>query len=91
MRKFKTGGRPWVTGEVEKAEKSWYMKNVEWTHWEKRLAVAEMTRIGVMIMMNTHLFQWAGKFYLQRKRRPHWVACNVCGGKSHNALLGKCS
>ena len=70
VRKFKTGGRPWVTGEVEKAEKSWYMKNVEWTNWEKRLAVAEMTGIGVMSMMNTHLFQWAGKFYLQRKGGP---------------------
>ena len=69
-RRSKTGSRPWVTGNVMKAEKSWVYPNVEWTEMEKTLVVAEMTRIGIIVMMNTHLFQWDGKFYLQRKGGP---------------------
>ena len=29
-----------------------------------------MTRIGVIVMMNTHLFRWNGKIFLQRKGGP---------------------
>ena len=59
-----------MTGDVKKAENSWNIPEVEWTKLEQKLVVAEMTRIGVITMMNTHLFQWDGKFYLQRKGGP---------------------
>ena len=34
------------------------------------MMLAEMTRIGVIVMMNTHLFRWNGKIFLQRKGGP---------------------
>ena len=37
---------------------------------EKKVAVAEMVRIGVICMMNTHTFLWDGRWFLQRKGGP---------------------
>ena len=57
QRKHKTGSRPWVTGDMKKAELSWTIPQVEWTRLEEKMMVAEMTRIGVIVMMNSHLFR----------------------------------
>ena len=65
-RKHKTSSRPWVTGKMKNAENSWNIPEVEWTDLEKRLMMAEMTRMGVIVMMNSHIFRWDGKLYLQR-------------------------
>ena len=50
-RNHKTGSRPWVTGDFKKAELAWSIPQVEWTKLEERLMLAEMTRIGVIVMM----------------------------------------
>ena len=34
------------------------------------IMLAEMTRIGVIVMMNSHLFRWDGKVFLQRQGGP---------------------
>ena len=69
-RRFKTSSRPWVTGDIKKAEAKWRIPETEWTGLEKKLMLAEMTRVGVIIMMNTHLFRWDGRIFLQRKGGP---------------------
>ena len=69
-RNHETGSRPWVTGDFKKAELAWSIPQVEWTKLEERLMLAEMTRIGVIVMMNSHLFRWDGKIFLQRQGGP---------------------
>ena len=69
-RKHKTSSRSWVTGKMKNAENSWNIPEVEWTDLEKRLMMAEMTRMGVIVMMNSHIFRWDGKLYLQRHGGP---------------------
>ena len=69
-RRSSSGGRPWVTGVRKDADKMWRSKEVEWTRVEKRVAVAEMVRIGVICMMNTHTFLWDGKWFLQKEGGP---------------------
>ena len=69
-RPSKSGGRPWVTGVLKDAEKMWTSPNIEWTSMEKKIGVAEMVRIGVICMMNTHVFQWDGRWFLQKKGGP---------------------
>ena len=69
-RRSSSGGRPWVTGVRKDADKMWRSKEVEWTRLEKRVAVAEMVRIGVICMMNTHTFLWDGKWFLQKEGGP---------------------
>ena len=69
-RKHQRSSRPWVTGSMKEAEAKWVTPDIEWTEMEKRLMVAEMTRVGVIVMMNTHLFRWNGKLYLQKKGGP---------------------
>ena len=79
-RKFKTSSRPWVTGSKKTAEKRWNMPKVEWSDLEKTMMLAEMTRIGVIVMMNTHLFRRNGKIFLQGKGWSNRVKINMCGG-----------
>ena len=65
--KSKKEGRPWVTGLMKNAEASWIIPNKEWTRLEERILVAELIRIGVIVMMNTHLFCRDGKIFLQKE------------------------
>ena len=60
----------WVTGDFKKAELAWSIPQVQWSKLEERLMLAEMTRIGVIVMMNSHLFRWDGKIFLQRQGGP---------------------
>ena len=69
-RRSNGGSRPWVTGVLKDAEKMWRSREVDWTEMEKKVAVAEMVRIGVICMMNTHTFLWDGRWFLQRKGGP---------------------
>ena len=40
------------------------------TQTEKRMVVAMVAKVGVLIMMNTHVYSWNGEKYLQRARGP---------------------
>jgi hypothetical protein len=37
---------------------------------EKRMVVAMVVKVGVLIMMNTHVYSWNGESYLQRAGGP---------------------
>jgi hypothetical protein len=43
---------------------------VELTDYEKRLVVATVVKIGVLVMMNTHVYTWNGQPYLQKAGGP---------------------
>ena len=55
---------------MPKSELAWSIPKVEWSKQEERLVIAEMTHIGVIVMMNSHLFRWDGKIFLQRQGGP---------------------
>jgi hypothetical protein len=39
-------------------EEHWAFPRVELTEYEKRLIVATIVKIGVLVMMNTHIYSW---------------------------------
>ena len=78
IRKSKTGSKPWVTGSIKNAEDSVNIPNREWTGIEEKILLAEMVRIGVIVMMNTHLFRWNGKIFLQKKGGPIGLRATCC-------------
>ena len=43
---------------------------MELTEYEKRLLVATVVKIGVLVMMNTHIYSWNGEIYLQKAGGP---------------------
>jgi hypothetical protein len=59
------GVRPGVTASPEN-EEHWVFPRVEPTEYEKRLIVATVVKIGVLVMMNTHIYSWNGEIYLQK-------------------------
>ena len=63
------GVRPGVTASPDN-EEHWYFPEVELTESEKRLIVATVVKIGVLVMMNTHVYTWNGESYLQRAGGP---------------------
>ena len=67
-----------MTGVIKNSENSWIIPDKEWTDWEKRVLVAEMVRIGVVVMMNTHLFRWDGRIFLQKKGGPIGLRGTCC-------------
>ena len=64
--------RPGVTASPEN-EENWYFPGVDLTELEKRLIVATVVKIGVLIMMNTHVYTWNGESYLQSAGCPIWL------------------
>ena len=72
----KTGGaRPGVTGEGAlgpggKEDKLWTTPDTMPTEVEKRMIVAAVMRIGVIVMMNSHIYTFGGKFFHQKKGGP---------------------
>ena len=54
---------PGVTGQVE--EEKWHHKDLELTELEQQLTIATVVKIAVVVMMNTHLYFFNWKFYLQ--------------------------
>ena len=74
-RRGKTGTRPGVTGEdplgrERGGQDQWIMPRVKLTDLEKRKIVATVIRIGVVTMFNTHLYTFAGKYFLQKQGGP---------------------
>ena len=63
------GVRPGVTSDPEK-EDHWYFPKVELTELEKRMVVATIVKIGVLVMMNTHVYSWNGDTFLQKAGGP---------------------
>ena len=63
------GVRPGVTANPEK-EDHWYFPKVELTDLEERMIVATIVKIGVLVMMNTHVYSWNGDTYLQKAGGP---------------------
>ena len=59
-----------MTGVMKDAETMWTSQNIEWTSMEKKIGLAEMVRIGVICMMKTHVFQWDGRWFLQKNGGP---------------------
>ena len=53
------GVRPGVTASPEN-EKHWFFPKVELTDLEKRMVVAMVVKVGVLVMMNTHVYAWNG-------------------------------
>ena len=70
-----SGTRPGMTGEEAldaggKASKQWVWPKVCLTEEEKRMIVATVIQIGVLVMFSTHVYQFAGRFFLQKKGGP---------------------
>ena len=63
------GVRPGVSASTE-SEKNWKFPKVEYTKLEKKKIVATIIQIGVLVMMNTHLYSFNGKTFLQKEGGP---------------------
>ena len=46
-------------------EQHWYFPPMNLTEMEKRMVVAMVVKVGVLLMMNTHVYSWDGESYLQ--------------------------
>ena len=74
------GVRPGVTSYPNN-EEHWYFPGAELTLNEKRLIIATVVKIGVLIMMNTHVYTWNGESFLQKAGGPIGLrsTCAVAG------------
>ena len=63
------GVRPGITASPEN-EEHWYFPSVEPTELEKRMVVATVVKVGVLVMMNTHMYTWNGNTFLQKAGGP---------------------
>ena len=63
------GVRPGITASPDN-EEHWYFPNVELTELEKRMVVATVVKVGVLVMMNTHMYTWNGNTFLQKAGGP---------------------
>ena len=63
------GVRPGVTADVEN-EENWSFQDRELTALEKRIVVATVVKIGILEMMNTHMYSFNGKIDLQKLGGP---------------------
>ena len=74
-RRSKQGVRPGVTGVGPMGPdgsdcEMWRFPRVCLTELEKRRIVATVVQIGVMVMFTTHVYQFGGKYYLQKAGGP---------------------
>ena len=63
------GVRPGVTASPDK-EDHWFFPTMQLTAREKRMVVAMVVRVGVLMMMNSHVYSWDGDNYLQKAGGP---------------------
>ena len=63
------GVRPGVTSSPDN-EEHWYFPGAELTLNDKRLIIATVVKIGVLIMMNTYVYTWNGESFLQKAWGP---------------------
>ena len=68
-RTSKGGVRPGVTADPRR-EENWIFPEVEMTRKEKRMIVATVIQIGVLTMMNTHIYEFDSEIFLQRAGGP---------------------
>ena len=69
VRTAKGGTRPWVSSKPGN-ETNWRFPKVEYTALEKKKMVATIVQIGVLVMMNTHLYNFNGSTFLQCEGGP---------------------
>ena len=55
---------------MEDTPSNWNFPDVELTQIEERLVIATMVQIGIIIMMNTHLYTFNTKIFLQQEGGP---------------------
>ena len=63
------GVRPGVTCDPDK-EDHWYFPPSDLTSLEKRMVVAMVIKVGILTMMNTHVYSWDGKAFFQKAGGP---------------------
>ena len=69
VRRHVNGTRPGVTGDgpmgAERGDQEqWNFPRVELTEREKRLIVATVVKIAVLVLFRTHLYTFGGRFFL---------------------------
>ena len=74
-RRHVNGTRPGVTGEgplgAERGDQEqWVFPKVELTKREKRMIVATVMKIAVLVLFRSHVYTFGGKFYLQKRGGP---------------------
>ena len=65
-----TGEGPLGPGDEEKEETQWRFPRVCLTEVERRKVIATVVQIGVIVMFNTHIYQFGGQYYLQKRGGP---------------------
>ena len=75
-RRHHNGTRPGVTGvdprgpEAGNQDQWKFPPGVKLTEKEKRMIVATVMKIAVMVLFRTHVYEFGGKFFLQKKGGP---------------------
>ena len=68
-RTSRQGVRPGVTSDPEKST-NWSYPKETFTAEQERMIVAKMVQIAVITMMNTHLYEFDGRIFLQQAGGP---------------------
>ena len=74
-RRHVNGTRPGITGEGPMGaevgdQEQWVFPKVELTDREKRLIIATVMKIAVLVLFKSHVYTFGGKFYLQKHGGP---------------------
>ena len=80
VRVAKGGVRPGVSASTE-SEANWQFPKVEYTKLEKKKIVATIIQIGILVMMNTHVYSFDGKIFLQKEGGPIGLRSTRGGAK----------
>ena len=75
VRRYRTGSRPGVTvkrplGAGRGDQEQWRFPLVKLTEEEKRMIIAEVTKIITEAMFDTHIYTFGGKMFKQKKGGP---------------------
>ena len=71
VRTAKGGVRPGVSSATDN-QLNWKFPDVQYTGLEKRMIIASIVQIGVLVMMNTHLYNFDGKTFIQHVLWCDW-------------------
>ena len=79
-------------GPNSRDQEQWsFPPNIRLTAREKRMIVATIMKIAVLVLFRTHVYEFGGKFFLQKKGGPigyrpkvHLLHCKDC-----DALMGR--
>jgi hypothetical protein len=84
IRRHDNGTRPGITGEDPIGphpgdQNQWsFPPNVRLTTREKRMIIATVMKIAVLVLFRTHVYEFGGKFFLQRKGGPIGLRSTCC-------------